>query len=82
MGCAGGRRTEDGVMEDDRADLTVSVGLVADGCLWSWEIIDARQGGIVQSGWLSDWTGYDSRSEALEAGRTRLAQLSSSYARP
>ncbi len=55
-------------------DLTVR--LLAEPCLWCWEIVDRRLGDtLVQSSWATEWMAYESRGEALAAGRRRLAEL-------
>jgi hypothetical protein len=55
-------------------DLTVR--LLAEPCLWCWEIVDRRLGDtLVQSSWATEWMAYESREEALTAGRRRLAEL-------
>ncbi|OGL17243.1 MAG: hypothetical protein A3K12_08720 [Candidatus Rokubacteria bacterium RIFCSPLOWO2_12_FULL_71_19] len=50
--------------------LTVGARLLADPCLWRWEIRDA-QGGLVESGWANHRTAYPSREEALAAASSR-----------
>lgn len=58
------------------AALDVRVRLLAESCLWCWEIVDRyRSGALVQSSWASEWTAYDTREEALGAGCGRLAEL-------
>jgi hypothetical protein len=55
-------------------DLTVR--LLAEPRLWCWEIVDRRLGDtLVQSSWATEWMAYESREEALTAGRRRLAEL-------
>lgn len=55
--------------------LTVKVALVAEACLWCWEILDAEKGTLIESSWASEWTGYESSREALRAGTMRLTEL-------
>lgn len=50
--------------------LTVQARLLADPCLWCWEIRDA-QGGLVESSWANHRTAYPSREEALAAASSR-----------
>lgn len=58
------------------AALDVRVRLLAEPCLWCWEIVDRYRGGaLVQSSWASEWTAYDTREEALGAACGRLAEL-------
>jgi hypothetical protein len=55
-------------------DLTVR--LLAEPCLWCWEIVDRRLGDtLVQSSRATEWMAYESREEALTAGRRRLSEL-------
>ncbi len=44
--------------------------LLADPCLWCWEIRDA-QDRLVESGWANHRTAYPSREEALAAASSR-----------
>jgi hypothetical protein len=58
------------------ANLDVRVRLLADPCLWCWEIIDRdRHGVVVESSWACDWTADESPGDALAVGRVRLAEL-------
>ena len=50
--------------------LTVEARLLADPCLWCWEIRDA-EGALVESSWANQWTAYPSRGEALAAASSR-----------
>jgi hypothetical protein len=50
--------------------VTVEAALLADPCLWYWEIRDA-QDGLVESSWANHWTAYPSREEALAAASSR-----------
>lgn len=55
--------------------LTVKVDLMTTPCLWYWEIVDTRDGTLVESSWATEWTGYESSHEAWGAGILRLAEL-------
>ena len=58
--------------------LTVKVHLLAEPCLWCWEIVDGEDGELVESSWATEWTGYASSQEALRAGTLRLTDLARS----
>lgn len=58
-----------------REQLTVSVTLMAEPCLWRWDIFDEVRGAVVASSWEDDWSAYESRDEALAAGCDRLSRL-------
>jgi hypothetical protein len=52
------------------------VRLLADPCLWCWEIVDRRRADApVHSSWTTEWMAYESPEEALTAGRRHLAAL-------
>ncbi len=55
--------------------LKVEVELMAEPCLWRWDIRDASRDEVVDSSWTRDWMAYDSSEEAYRAGRERLASL-------
>lgn len=55
--------------------LTVKVHLLGEPPLWSWDILDTRDGSVVESSWATEWTGYVSSREALRAGLLRLTDL-------
>jgi hypothetical protein len=57
------------------AAMDLRVQLLAEPCLWCWEIVDRRRGDVVRSSWSSEWMAYDSKEEALAAGRRRLSEL-------
>ncbi len=56
--------------------MTVKVNLLSESCLWCWEIVDTRDGTLIESSWAKDWTGYESSHEAWGAGILRLNELS------
>jgi hypothetical protein len=61
--------------------LDLRVRLLGEPSLWYWEIVDRNHGGaLVQSSWAADWAAYETREEALTAGRGRLAGLQSTGA--
>jgi hypothetical protein len=51
----------------------VRVRLLPEPCMWTWEICDPR-GELIDSGWASEWTAYDSAEEADAAGWQRLTR--------
>jgi hypothetical protein len=55
--------------------LSVDVRLMAEPCLWRWEIRDPERGEVIDSSWTREWMAYDSPEEALRAGRQRLTSL-------
>ena len=58
------------------APVDLRVTLLAEPSLWCWEIVDGqRDGALVSSSWTSEWMAYDTRQEALTAGRRRLSEL-------
>jgi hypothetical protein len=58
-----------------RERFTVDVQLMADPCLWRWEIRDASRGEVVENSWAAEWMAYESSEEAYRAGRQRLTSL-------
>jgi hypothetical protein len=62
-----------GIQQGER--LTLNVHLLAEPCLWCWEIIDREIGTLVEGSWPTEWTGYESLREASRAGFTRLTDL-------
>ncbi len=58
--------------------LTVKVHLLGEPCLWCWEIVDMEDDALVESSWATEWTGYASSREALQAGAIRLTDLTRS----
>lgn len=68
----GGRR----VTRTPPASATLRVRLLADPCLWCWEITDPHRDDAPRySSWANEWSAYESREEALRAGEGRLAEL-------
>jgi hypothetical protein len=55
--------------------LVLRVRLLAEPCLWCWEICDGVDGPLVESSWASEWVAFASRQEATAAGARRLAEL-------
>jgi hypothetical protein len=55
--------------------FTVAVQLMAEPCLWRWEIHDPSQGQIVANSWSNEWMAYDSPDEAYRAGHLQLRAL-------
>jgi hypothetical protein len=53
--------------------LRVVVKLLADCCLWYWEL--RRGDEIVESSWSDQWVAYSSRADAAVAGARRLTAL-------
>lgn len=56
-------------------DLSVDVALMAEPCLWRWEIRDPKRGEVVENSWSREWMAYESAEEAARAGRQRLSSL-------
>jgi hypothetical protein len=67
---------------DDR--LTVAADLMAEPCLWRWEIRDPKRDEVVASSWTDEWMAYESPDEALRAAGVRLNSMScsSTHTRP
>ena len=55
--------------------LTIAVHLMAEPCLWQWEIRDPSRNEVVASSWSSEWMAYESRDEAYRAGQVRLSSI-------
>ena len=55
--------------------LVVEVALLAEPCVWYWQIRDGRDGWLVESSWANEWVAFASRAEAAAAGASRLAEL-------
>jgi hypothetical protein len=56
-------------------NLTVDVQLMAEPCLWRWEIRDPARDEVVVNSWTHEWMAYESPDEALRAGHVRLTSL-------
>jgi hypothetical protein len=55
--------------------LTVAVHLMAEPCLWQWEIRDPSRDEVVANSWSSEWMAYESPDEAYRAGQARLSSI-------
>jgi hypothetical protein len=53
----------------------VEVELMADPCLWRWQIRDASRDEVVASSWTGEWMAYESPDEAYRAARQQLTRL-------
>jgi hypothetical protein len=53
----------------------VSIHLMSDPCLWCWSFVDPGSGRILESSWSTYWAGFESREDAGEDARRRLAIL-------
>jgi hypothetical protein len=60
---------------DSRLLLTVDVRLMAEPCLWCWELVDVADGQVVECSWDTYWTAYEASREALRAGLSRLVEV-------
>lgn len=66
----------EGAMRTEPTALGLHARLLAEPCLWSWEIVDrGGDGAVLYSSWANEWSAYESREEALRAGEARLADL-------
>jgi hypothetical protein len=76
-GAASASDVLDTAMNDivDRERLDLQVKLMAQPCLWRWDIKDSFRGSVVQSSWDDEWAAYASHDEAYAAGRERLEQI-------
>lgn len=55
--------------------LEVDVQLMADPCMWRWEIRDSERGEVVEDSWTAQWKAYNSPEEAYRAACERLDSL-------
>jgi hypothetical protein len=55
--------------------LTIDVHLMAEPCLWQWEIRDAARDEVVASSWTHEWMAYETPDDAFAAGHVRLTSL-------
>ena len=63
-------------MQDRQAaHFTVAVQLMAEPCLWRWEIHDPQRDEVVANSWTAEWMAYESPDEAYRAGSARLRDL-------
>lgn len=58
--------------------LVVEVRLLAEPCVWYWQIRDGRDGWLVESSWANEWVAFASPEEAAAAGASRLAGMRAS----
>lgn len=56
-------------------DLVVQARLLAEPCVWYWEIRDGVDGRLVESSWANDWVAFASQLGAAGAGAIRLGEL-------
>ena len=63
-------------MERTRSQhLSVEVQLMAEPCLWRWDIRDRERDEVIVSSWTREWMAYESPEEAYRAGRQHLTSL-------
>ena len=55
--------------------LNVRVRLLAEPCLWCWEIVDEMSGDPIECSWDTEWCGYPTCEEAAAAGRGRASAI-------
>jgi hypothetical protein len=58
--------------------LTVAIHLMAEPCLWRWEIRDPTRDEVVVNSWTHEWMAYESSDDALHAGQVHLSALARS----
>jgi hypothetical protein len=63
------------LMEDIDPDFVLQVSLLAEPCLWCWEIREGIGGRLVEGSWANEWVAFGSQAEAVAAGARRLAEL-------
>jgi hypothetical protein len=63
-------------MQHSGGAFTVEVQLMAEPCLWQWQIRDPGRDEVVADSWSSEWMAYDSADEAYRAAQARLAAIS------
>ncbi len=56
----------------NRSAFRIDVTLMADPCLWRWDILDEETRVVLHSSWTDDWVAYRSREDAESAARHRL----------
>ena len=69
-------------MEDIDPDLVLQVSLLAEPCLWCWEIREGVGGRLVEGSWTNEWVAFGSQAEAAAAGARRLAELAAPPSAP
>jgi hypothetical protein len=62
--------------------MIVEVRLISESWLWGWEIRTAAGGDLVESGWDSTWSAYETAEEAHAAGAQRLAEIRATGGQP
>lgn len=80
---AGHRPAEDSSASRAPAELEVVSGrrfaihlhLMAEPCLWCWEVRDLVHGQLIKSSWANEWTAYDSAEEARLAAELQVTEL-------
>jgi hypothetical protein len=53
----------------------VRVDLLAEPCLWCWEIRDPKTKRVVANSWTHDWMAYETSNDALRAVAARLGSM-------
>jgi hypothetical protein len=56
----------------------IRVRLLAEPCLWLWEIVDSDRR-VIESSWAGDWVAFATRAEAVAAGARRLAERTAAH---
>jgi hypothetical protein len=51
----------------------VRVRLLAEPCLWLWELVDS-DGRVIESSWADDWVAFATRAEAVAAAALRSSR--------
>jgi hypothetical protein len=63
------------MVEAEVTRLCARVRLLSDPPLWTWEIVEATTGTVVESSWESEWRAYPSAAEALRQAAPALSRL-------
>lgn len=71
-----------GSIKDIDHNLLLRLRLLAEPCLWCWEIRDRVDDRLVESSWADHWIAFDSRAQATAAGTSRLAELATRESAP
>ena len=53
----------------------VSVDLMAEPCLWRWEIRDPKTDEVMASSWADEWEAYETSEHALRAVGAQLSSM-------